>query len=70
MSDDGTINVSRSVIDDSWSINYKNKIIIRMMPQLGALLTDNSRSIIYDRKLFYVYKVPDMNWLVQGVQPY
>jgi hypothetical protein len=42
----GTINVSRSIIDNSGSINFKNIMVInntsrvgRMTPQLGASLT-------------------------------
>ncbi len=58
MSDDCTINVSRSLTNNSGSINYIIMIIndasrvIRMMPQLGASLTDNSRSVIYYRNVF------------------
>ncbi len=47
--------VSRSIIDDSRTINYKNIMILNdtfgvviMMPQLASLI-DNLRSIIYDR---------------------
>ncbi len=56
-SDACTINVSRSVIDGSRSINYKNVMIVndtRMMPQLGASLTDDSRSIIYNCNMFII----------------
>ncbi len=36
-----TINVSRSIIDDSRSLNYKNIMIVRMKIQLGVSLTDD-----------------------------
>ena len=55
------VNVSRNIIDDFKSINYKNIVImkgtsrvIRMMPQLGESLTDNSISAIYDHNIFIV----------------
>jgi hypothetical protein len=55
------MNVSRSITDDSRGINYKNIMIviytsrvIRMMPQLGASLTDDSRSVIWDRNTFII----------------
>jgi hypothetical protein len=61
VSDACTINVSKSTIDDSRSINYKHIMIVintlivaRMMPQLGASLTDDSRSIIYDCNMFII----------------
>ncbi len=61
MSDTITINVSRSGIDNSWSINYKNIVIIndtsrvvRMMPQLVASLTVDPRSFIYNLNLFII----------------
>jgi len=54
-------NVSRSIIDDSRSIKYKNimivngiSIVVRMMPQLGAPLTDYSRSTINDCSMFII----------------
>jgi hypothetical protein len=54
MSDACNINVSKSVNEDSRSINYKNIMFVndtsrvaRMMAQLGASLTDYSGSIIY-----------------------
>ncbi len=54
ISDARNINVSKSVIEDSRSINYKNIMfandssrVVRMKAQLGAPLTDDSRSIIY-----------------------
>jgi hypothetical protein len=57
VSDACTMNVSRSIIDNSRSINYKNILIIndasrviRMMPQLGTSLTDDFISIIYKHK--------------------
>jgi hypothetical protein len=59
ISDASTINVSRSVIDDSRSINYKNIMIVnhtsrvvRMTAQFGASLADDSRSVIYNRNMF------------------
>ncbi len=62
-----TINVSRSVIDDSRSINYKTIMIINdtsrviiMTPQLGASLTDNSRSIVYNCNV-YIIKAAENN---------
>jgi hypothetical protein len=58
MSDACTMNVSTSIIND---LNYKNIMIviytsrvIRMMPQLGASHTDDSRSIIYVRNTFII----------------
>ncbi len=55
------VNISRNIIDDFKSINYKNIVImkgtsrvIRMMPQLGESLADNSISAIYDRNIFIV----------------
>jgi hypothetical protein len=32
-------------------------LVVRMMPQLGALLTDDSRSIIYDHNHGQTYSV-------------
>ncbi len=56
MSDACTMNVSTSIIND---LNYKDIMIvmytsrvIRMMPQLGASLTDDSKSVIYDHNMF------------------
>jgi len=50
---------SMSIIDNYRSLNYKNIMIInytsrviRMMPQLGTSLTDDSRSVIYDCNMF------------------
>ncbi len=61
ISDASTINVSRSVIDDSRSINYNNIMIVndtsrvvRMIPQLGAPLSDDFRSVIYNRNMFII----------------
>ncbi len=61
MSDDYTINVCKSIIGNSKSINYKNIMIVndtsrvvRMMPQLGTSLTDYSRSIIYNCNMFII----------------
>ncbi len=55
------VNVSRNIIDDFKSINYKNIVImngtsrvIRMMPQLGESLTDSSISAIYDRNMLII----------------
>ncbi len=59
MSDACTTDVSKSTIDSSRSINYKNIMIVNdtsrvvsMTLQLGASLTNDSRSIIYDRDMF------------------
>ncbi len=41
-----TITVSVSIMDDSRSINYKNIIIIRIMPQLGVSHIEDSRNVI------------------------
>ncbi len=49
-----TINVCRSIINDSMSINYKNIIIVRMKIQLGASLTDDFRSVIYYCNMFII----------------
>ncbi len=64
ISDAFTINVCRSVIDNSMCINYKNirivngtSRVVRMTPQLGASLTDNCRSVIYDRNMFIIYNM-------------
>jgi hypothetical protein len=64
------VNISRNIIDDFKSINYKTIVImkctsrvIRMMPQLGESLSDNSRSAIYDRPLVRQYKVRYHGWL-------
>ncbi len=53
VSDACTMNVSRSIIENSGSINYKNifnandaSTVIRMMPQLWPSLTDDSRVTI------------------------
>jgi hypothetical protein len=61
MSYASTINVSRSVIDDSRTTNYNNIIIVndtsrvvRMMPQLGASLTDDSSCVIYNCNMFII----------------
>ncbi len=55
------VNISRNILDDFKSINYKTIVImngtsrvIRMMPQLGESLADNSRSAIYDRNMLIV----------------
>ncbi len=42
-----TITVSVSIMDDSRSINYKNIIIIKIMPQLGVSHIEDSRNVIY-----------------------
>jgi hypothetical protein len=67
ISDACTINVSRSVINNSWSINYKNIMIVndksrvvRMTPQLVASLTDNSKSVIYDRTVFIIQAIQNL----------
>ncbi len=56
-----TTNILWNVIDESRSINYKNIMIInytyrliRMTPQLGASLTDDFRSIIYNHTMFII----------------
>ncbi len=56
-----TLNVPRSIIDDSRSINYKKIMIVnetprvvRMTPQLGVSLTDDSRSVTYNRNMFII----------------
>jgi hypothetical protein len=61
MSDACTVNVSRSIINNSKSINYKNNMIvndtsgdIRITPQLGASLTNVSRTVIYDCNTFII----------------
>jgi len=61
MSNACTINVLMSVIDDCSVINYKNIMVvndtsrvIRMTTQLGASLTDDSRSIIYNHNMFII----------------
>jgi hypothetical protein len=50
---------SMSIIDNYRSLNYKNIMIInytsrviRMMPQLGTSLTDDSKSVIYNCNMF------------------
>jgi hypothetical protein len=55
------INVSMSLINNYRRINYKNITIVnettrvvRMTPQLGASLTDDSRSVIYNRNMFLI----------------
>jgi hypothetical protein len=70
MSDACAINVSRSVITNSRSINYKNITIVRhytdikMTPHLGASLTDNSRSIIYDCNICIIQATDCVNFSV------
>ncbi len=61
MSDACTIYVLMTVIDDSSVINYKNIMVvndtsrvIRMTTQLGASLTDDSRSIIHNHNMFII----------------
>jgi hypothetical protein len=61
MSDACTINVSESIIDNSSRINYRNDMIIndtsrviRMAPQLGALLPNETESVISDCNLFII----------------
>jgi hypothetical protein len=70
-----TINVSRSIIDNSGSINCKSIVIvsyicrvIKMMPQLGASITDNARSIIYHHNMFIMQATGLANWI--GSQNY
>ncbi len=50
-----------SIIDSSRSISYRNITIVNdssrvvsVTPQLGASLTNDSRSIIYDRDMFII----------------
>ncbi len=67
ISDACTLNVSRSTVDDSRSINYKNIMIVndtsrvvRMRPQLGASLTNDSRSVIYYCNMFIMGFMSDI----------